>query len=685
MQTQPYSTWRSQSEDTHDAQGANIRRLQPPPGRRFTRWMMFSLLVSCLLALVAGVVFVLPRQDTKAAYTLPYLERNEVITNQCSIRPEGCLWSNNKPRIERTSDGTVYVVYVSDGSSGAFNEKIWHLMKRNSNGSWQEIGNGAAGSEPSALLRGPDDALYVVAFPQNARLDVTHFVKSGGSYSSTTQTIPGFGTIPSDATYFGAGISSSGDIVIDQTSWNVPPDTGQFSTAIYWTYYNHLTKQWSYHASPAGFRSGYLFALAGANQDVQFIGDRDDQRSKIPGAPSGSWALINEVHAFQTASSTSQLADLPVAREFPRSNDFIIAQADDTYVDTRGRTHVLYMDIQNGGSRQALLQNGRIIQDSLVPNPNYWWMRVVQDTTGKFYLITMNGGYLTVYPAAPGDTDGTHFAPGVNIPLRIPYSDCQAPHLAVPRGGTPLSDTIDGFYESGSCETLVYFRLQLNGGAPGISTPTSPVQTASSVPTPVATPPPVPTPTRPAAPTDVVPPTPTRPVPPTDVVPPTPPTTLNPPASYTVYQSGFTAGWSQYAYQGQADIANTSPVLTGSRSLAWQSNAWGTLAVADPQTLDITPYGCLQFAVQAGAANEHYVVQLVDTNGKGLSTYLPLANYGGNPVPGRWKTYTIPLSDLKANGRQIEAIQMQNYSSNTHQVLYLDDIRFLAASSQPST
>jgi len=271
----------------------------------------------------------------------------------------------------------------------------------------------------------------------------------------------------------------------------------------------------------------------------------------------------------------------------------------------------------------------------------------------------MDGGYLTVYPGAAGDTDGTQFDSPVNIPLQIPYSYCQAPHLTVPRGGTPLADYIDGFYEAGSCEQLVYFRLRLNGNASGGSTPTAPAQaTATSTPTP-----------QPGV---------------TSTPTPTPPSTIDPPTSYNVYQSGLATGWSPLTNRSSTNLANTSPVLTGNHSIAWTANAWGTFALGNPKTLDITAYGFLHFAAQAGQAHAHYAVQLVGTNGKGLSSYVLLAKYGGDPVPGSWKTYDIPLSDLKADGQQIQAIGMQNYSGQGNQVMYMDDVKFTAKSS-PST
>jgi hypothetical protein len=71
--------------------------------------------------------------------------------------------------------------------------------------------------------------------------------------------------------------------------------------------------------------------------------------------------------------------------------------------------------------------------------------------------------------------------------------------------------------------------------------------------------------------------------------------------------------------------------------------------------------------------NQHYVVSFVDASGKSLTPVL-LANYGGDPIPGTWKEYTIPLSALGADAKQIKGIFIQNWTSNPYQLLYVDSI-----------
>src|SRR5712692_171584 len=474
--------------------------------RRFSPLASLGVLVSVVLALIAGTIFVLPylRSHTASSHTassqaapsLPYFERQELITDQCSTKPEGCGWSDNKSRIVRTSDDTVYAAYVSEGD-GTFQGKIWHLMQRQANGTWKEIGSGPAGSEPVSLLRAPDDSLYVVAFPQNDSLHVIHFTRTSSGFTSNDTLVPGFGTNPWDATYSGAGINTQGNIVITQTSWDKPNNRGQFARDIYWTYYNPTTNQWTNHDTPIDYSHRFLFVFAGKHNDLSFVGQRDEQRtvlgfspnSKYGQHPCQSWALNNEVKYFHTDNvDTQPVSNLLIKEEYPQSCEFLIQQVNDAYIDTQGRMHILYMDQQNGGDHHAIIHNGVLIKDVLLPVQNIWYSRIIQDTTGRFYIITASDNTLIVYPGAADDTDGTQLDPAVNLTLARSTSctnggQCQNPFLAVPRGGTPLADYVDGIYNSGAGNEYVYFRLRLRGsGSRSTPTPISLAQTPTSPP-----------------------------------------------------------------------------------------------------------------------------------------------------------------------------------------------------------
>jgi len=80
----------------------------------------------------------------------------------------------------------------------------------------------------------------------------------------------------------------------------------------------------------------------------------------------------------------------------------------------------------------------------------------------------------------------------------------------------------------------------------------------------------------------------------------------------------------------------------------------------------------LHFAAQARRAGQDYTVTLYDGAHKPLST-VHLVHYGGDPVPGSWKVYDIPLSDLRANATHIRGIAIQS-RSHRYATLYLDSM-----------
>jgi hypothetical protein len=149
-------------------------------------------------------------------------------------------------------------------------------------------------------------------------------------------------------------------------------------------------------------------------------------------------------------------------------------------------------------------------------------------------------------------------------------------------------------------------------------------------------------------------------------------------APYYIFGDYLASGWTNKSHGSSVNFANTSPVHAGKYSIAFTANTgWATLYLQSNTPFDTAPYSYLQFFAQATQPNQHYVVSIVDAKGKSLTPIL-LANYGGDPEPGTWKEYTIPLSALGVNATQIKGLLIQNWTSNPKQVLYLDSIKLAA-------
>src|SRR6266699_3673455 len=142
---------------------------------------------------------------------------------------------------------------------------------------------------------------------------------------------------------------------------------------------------------------------------------------------------------------------------------------------------------------------------------------------------------------------------------------------------------------------------------------------------------------------------------------------------YTIYEDALASGWHARSRASRINLATPSPVYSGSKSIAFTPTGRGALLSLYTSTaVDTSLYSSLQFAAQARRAGQDYTVTLYNGVNKPLST-VHLAHYGGDPVPGSWKVYDIPLSDLRANATHIRGMAIQS-RSHRYATLYLDSM-----------
>ncbi len=157
------------------------------------------------------------------------------------------------------------------------------------------------------------------------------------------------------------------------------------------------------------------------------------------------------------------------------------------------------------------------------------------------------------------------------------------------------------------------------------------------------------------------------------------------PPYYPIYEDALASGWKARVWASRLNLANTSPIYSRSRSISFTPTGRGARLYLYTNTpIDITSYSFLHFAARTSRAGQSYNVILYNGTNHPLST-VHLAHYGGDPVPGTWKVYNIPLSDLRANATQIRGVATQ---SRTHRygTLYLDSMSLTGpVSSQAST
>lgn len=370
-------------------------------------------------------------------------------------------WGVHKQRIIRTTSGDLFTVFIS--LVGNKQNLIWHLMHKSPNSAgWNDIKQGNAGSEPINIIRGPHDEIHLFTWP-GTRQEAHHLVSTNLGQSFSDEILNG--QWADDQGYSGASINQKGDIVFFQTGYDVP---GIF----YWTYYSPITNRWTFHTSQMDYRHTYAFFFPGYNNDLTMVAMRDVLRPLLnyPDASDFNY-IFNEIRYFYIGNVTNpSMQQLPLTEVQPQNNnDFDVTYLTDAYMDTQGRTHIIYSN-QYDGVHHVIVDHGSITKNVIlnVTAPNK--VRIIQDAAGHFYLISMDdqGQNINIYPGSAQDTDGTKLNALIQLNIsRFPGCTdddfCHSPTFNVPRGGNPLSNYLDGVYGNHGNEYHFRINLRSNG------------------------------------------------------------------------------------------------------------------------------------------------------------------------------------------------------------------------------
>lgn len=148
-------------------------------------------------------------------------------------------------------------------------------------------------------------------------------------------------------------------------------------------------------------------------------------------------------------------------------------------------------------------------------------------------------------------------------------------------------------------------------------------------------------------------------------------------ASTTVaaYTDGYASGWSDWSWDATVKQVST-PVYGGARALSvTTTRPWGGLYLHAAPALPAGSVGTLRFAAQASTAGGRWGVVLFDAQGKHLGREVLLSAQGGDPVPGSWRGYSIPVSAFGATGA-ISGFAIQDETGKAQPALYVDEIAF---------
>ncbi len=141
-----------------------------------------------------------------------------------------------------------------------------------------------------------------------------------------------------------------------------------------------------------------------------------------------------------------------------------------------------------------------------------------------------------------------------------------------------------------------------------------------------------------------------------------------------IYGDGLAAGWANWSWGSTVNLGVTAPVYSGTRALSLTvTAAWGGLYLRAPGPVATDGYTHLRFAARASTSGQVYRVELRAADGRAMPA-LSLADYGGQPVVGSWRVYTIPLADLGGAGVTLVGVRIKDGSGGAQAALYVDAV-----------
>jgi hypothetical protein len=135
-----------------------------------------------------------------------------------------------------------------------------------------------------------------------------------------------------------------------------------------------------------------------------------------------------------------------------------------------------------------------------------------------------------------------------------------------------------------------------------------------------------------------------------------------------LYDDAITSAWNGWiggGWGGTKDLANTSPVQTGSNScrISYVGD-WGVPLQLGGATISLAGYTSLKVAIYGGAGsnNQNVNVGFNEVDGKTITV-----------VEGQWTNFTIPLSQI-SSATTLSFLYIKKYSTNGDFTIYIDNL-----------
>ncbi|HVM48129.1 MAG TPA: Ig-like domain-containing protein, partial [Candidatus Acidoferrum sp.] len=150
-----------------------------------------------------------------------------------------------------------------------------------------------------------------------------------------------------------------------------------------------------------------------------------------------------------------------------------------------------------------------------------------------------------------------------------------------------------------------------------------------------------------------------------------------------IYTDSLQGNWQNWSWDTTINLANTSPVHSGSDSIAVTITAeWGALYLDDTTAFNSSPYTNLTFWINGGASGGQILKLQGLLNGATPTNYVQL----GPLAAATWQQVAVPLSTLGvANKPNMNGLWLQDLTGGPQPTFYVDDILLVTNSTPPPT
>ncbi len=146
-------------------------------------------------------------------------------------------------------------------------------------------------------------------------------------------------------------------------------------------------------------------------------------------------------------------------------------------------------------------------------------------------------------------------------------------------------------------------------------------------------------------------------------------------ADSPLFSDALSPDWQNWSWSSTVNLSNTSPVHSGSRSIAIKHDAaWAALYLHSELAFSTTEFDRVSFWIHGGSTGHQQIALVVNGD---VGHHYPITA----PV-NSWVQVTVPFS-LLGNPSSVSDMYWQDASGTVQPLFYLDDIQLLASNAPP--